>query len=81
MGSRKSGWVEYVPLWRHGGGGGRTPPREEKNANTDVCVFSTSRPPATAGDYPSPFEPLRDGFVTGTERSGVERTNPSYFVF
>jgi hypothetical protein len=26
MGRRKSGRAEYTPLWRCGGGGGRTPP-------------------------------------------------------
>ena len=39
MGSRKAGRAKYTPLWRCGGGGGRTPPSREKNANMDVCVF------------------------------------------
>jgi hypothetical protein len=39
MGRRKSGRAYYAPLWRCGGGGGRTPPWTEKNANVRVCVF------------------------------------------
>jgi hypothetical protein len=50
----------------------------KKTQTWTFAFFSTSLPPATAGGCPSPFEPWKDGFVTGTERSGVERTNPSY---
>jgi hypothetical protein len=37
-----------------------------KNANTDVCVFFFfSAPGHGTGVVPPPFEPLKDGFVTG----------------
>jgi hypothetical protein len=52
--------------------------KQKKTQTRTFVFFSTLRPPATAGGCPSPFEPLKDGFATGTERSGVERVNPSY---
>jgi hypothetical protein len=58
--------------------GGRKPTERKKTQIRTFAFFSTLQPPATAGGCPSPFEPLRDGFATGTERSGVERANPSY---
>jgi hypothetical protein len=56
-------------------------PARKKTQTRTFAFFSTLRPPATAGGCPSPFEPLKVGFATGTERSGVERANPSYFAF
>ena len=46
---------------------------EKKNANMDVCVFFTFQPTATAVGCPSPFEPLKDGFATGTRPLGFEK--------
>jgi hypothetical protein len=81
MERRKAGRAERTPLRQVMGRAARTAACEEKNANMDVCVFSTFRPPAADGGCPSPFEPWKDGFVTGTERSGAEGTNPSYLAF
>jgi hypothetical protein len=70
MVSRKSGRAKYAPLWRCGGGGGRKPTYREKTQTRMFAFFSTSRPPATAGGCPSPFEPLMTGLRP--ERSVAE---------
>jgi hypothetical protein len=65
-----------VAVWRRG--------RQEAALNGKKCKHGRLRfflpfgPRPRAGGCPSPFEPLKDGFATGTERSGVERVNPSY---
>ena len=50
---RAGGVHPAVVVWRRGRQ--EADLQQRKNANMDVCVFSTSRPPATSGGCPLPL--------------------------
>jgi len=61
----------YAPLRQYeGGAAGRRLP-EKKPQTWMFAVFFTFQPTATAVGCPSPFEPLKDGFATGTRPLGL----------
>jgi hypothetical protein len=55
MESRKAGRAKYAPLRRDKGGEARRADREEKNANTDVCVFFYFSAPGYGRGLPLPL--------------------------
>jgi hypothetical protein len=61
---RAKSWVGKVRSVVAAGAAGRRPIRK-KTQTRMFAFFSSSRPPATAGGCPSPFEPWKDGFATG----------------
>jgi hypothetical protein len=75
---RAGGPLPAVAAWRRGRQDAAL--QGEKTQTRMFAFFASARPLTMGKGLPSPFEPLRDGFGTGTERSGVERANPSYLL-
>jgi hypothetical protein len=81
MGSRKTGRAEYALLRWYNGGEARKADCEEKNANTDVCVFFyLSAPDHGEGAAPPPLSRGRTGLrPERSEAEWREQTHPIVF--
>ena len=63
---RKAGRADYAQIGGLAAGRHGCRLETEKNANMTFAFFSSAQPTATAVGCPSPFEHLKDGFVTVT---------------
>jgi hypothetical protein len=66
---------------RCGGGAAGRRPTEKKTQTRMFAFFSTARPPATAGDCPSPFEPLMKGLRPEWSEAEWREQTPPIFAF
>ena len=63
---RETGRADYAHLGGLAAGRHGCRLETEKSANMTFAFFSSAQPTATAVGCPSPFEHLKDGFVTVT---------------
>ena len=71
--TREIGREYNAPLRQFEGGEAGRRPTEKKTQTWMFVFFFTLQPTATAVGCPSPFEPLKDGFATGTRPLDFEK--------